>query len=129
MKLQALQENTLEQAGQDNLVISVEDDIYVISDVPRITWDQYEELADASFWDKEDESWMLVSVEMTPENLSDWEDLYGVNDTGEWYDKSAYGKYLAGEDGKLKHQRFKVVTWNEFVTATLSKHSADDFDE
>jgi len=132
MKLQNLFESLtptdVKNAADKNLVVEISEDrlIFIISDIPSITWSQWVQLLDVSF-DKYE-----VSVHHIPWRIDVQKEPKMRRETGE----SGYGWYdeldVNYERGRVK---INTMTWKELITYMKTNYppgsdeEQDDFGE
>jgi len=118
MKVRNLFENTLEQAAQKHLVISVsagrgivrtESKIYVVSDVPPINEEKLFQLLDISFKEGAE-----VSLDMNFEP---------INVVG--YHEDELEEWLFN----LKDAPFEIMPWKDIVAEVKKDYPPDDWDD
>ncbi len=141
MKLKDLQEgqvatpNDVRQALENNLVfdevIGINDVTFIITDVPRISEEKYQQLFRVSF-----EEGSLTDMRILPYHLTG-DYLRHASNKGkaeyekkwfEWLEKA----YKTGKGGHTKNSfHIEAVTWKEFVAKMKENYppAADDFSE
>ena len=101
--------------GQKHLIVEVDYEfmtlVYVITDVPKISTEQYSQLYRTSF----ESGSISTNIEISPVHLSK------TMDEDHWYDWLE-----AGNAGPAKIEKMK---WKEFVAHMKSTFPLDDYDE
>ena len=118
------QASDIRSASKANLVVEIRKhagadlELYIIKDVPAISYSQYEQLSRASFERHSRSHDMVISPVMVRPGVSD----KAIN---HWYDSI--------ESGRNPPKKIEAVTWKQFIAYVKDEHPSkidwDDFSD